>query len=83
MPLFTKSILEQWAVAASGAVQNVSIHVVKGTSYFGFIGKKNCADMFIVCCFPDTNVAELDNYAALILDLRPVGVDGYYVPATR
>jgi len=71
------------AVAASAAVQDVSMHVVQSASHLGFIGKKSCADLFIVCCFPDTNVAGLDNYVALILDLCSVGVDGYYIPATR
>jgi len=65
------------AVAAPGAVQGVSIHVVQSSPHLGFIGKKNCPDLFIVFCFPDTNVAGLDNYVALILDLRMVGVDGY------
>jgi len=42
------------------------------------LSEKNCADLFIVCCFPDTNVAGLENYIALKLDLRTVGVDRYY-----
>jgi len=71
------------AVAAPGAVQDVSIHVVQSASHLGFIGKKHCADLFIAGYFPDTNVVGLDNYVALILDLRTVGVDGYYVSATR
>jgi len=53
------------AVAASGAVQDVSIDVVQSASHLGFIGKKNCADLFIVRCFLDTNVAGLVNYVAL------------------
>ena len=52
------------AVAASGAVQYVSV-VVQSTPHLGFIRKKNCADLFSVFCFPDTNVAGLDNYVAL------------------
>jgi len=71
------------AVAASGDVHNVSIHVVQSASHMGFIGKKNCADLFIVCCFPDTNVAGLDTYVALIVDLCTFGVDGYYEPAAN
>ena len=67
------------AVAASGAVQDVSIHVAQSASHLGFIGKKKCADLFIAGCFPDTNVAGLDTNVALILELRTVGVDGYYV----
>jgi len=70
------------AVAASGVVQDVSIHVVQSAPHSGFIRKKNCTDLFIVFCFPDTNVAGLDNYVALKLDLRTVGVDGYYVHTT-
>jgi len=70
------------AVAASGAVQDVSIHVVQSASHLGIIRKKNCTDLFIVFCFLDTNVGGLDNYVALKLDLRTVSVDGYNVPAT-
>ena len=86
MPLATHATLHKVhprAVATSGAVKDVNIHVVQGASNIGFIGKKNCVDLFIVCCFPDTNVAGLFNYLALILDLRTVSVDGYYVPATH
>jgi len=39
--------------------------------------------MFFVCCAPDTNVAGLDNYVTLKLNLRTVGVDRYYVPENR
>jgi len=67
MPLFTKSILE---LLQRLVLYKTYIHVVQSASHLGFIGKKNWADMFIVCCFPDTNVAGLDNYVALILDLR-------------
>jgi len=42
------------AVAASSTVQDVSIQVVQIASHLGIVGKKNCADLFIVCCFPDT-----------------------------
>ena len=31
----------------------------------------------------DTSVAGLDNDVAVILDRHTIGVDGYYVPATR
>jgi len=48
------------AVALSGAVQDVSIHVAQSAYH---------SDLFIVCCFPDTNVAGLDNYVALKVDL--------------
>ena len=71
----------RWVIETS-AVQDVSIHVVQSTPHLGFIEKKNCADLFIVCYFPDTNVAGLDNYVALKLDLHTVGVDGYNIPAT-
>ena len=70
------------AVAASGVVQDVSINVVQSTPHLSFVGKKNCADLFIVYCFPDTNIAGLDNCVALQLDLRTVGLDRYNVPAT-
>ena len=81
MPLFTMSAHPR-AVAASGAVQDVSIYVVQSTPHLGFIGKKNCADLLTVFCLPDTNVAGLNNYVALKLDLRTVGVDGNNVAAT-
>ena len=69
------------AVAAPGAVQDVNIHVVQSASHLGLIGKKNCADLFIAGCFLETNVAGLvNNYYVNIIQ---VGVDGYYVPATR
>jgi len=69
MPLFTKSLLEVF--------QRLVLY--KTSARLGFIGKKKCADQFIVCWFPDTNVAGLDTNVALILELRTVGVDGYYV----
>ena len=50
---------------------------------YGVYREENCADLLIVCCFSDTNVAGLDNYVALKLDLRTVGVNGYYVPASH
>jgi len=40
-------------------------------------------DLFIVCCVSNTNVAGLDNYVALKLDLRMVGVGGYISTRNR
>ena len=47
------------------------------------LSERQIAEMFIVFCFPDTNVAGFDNYVVLKkLDLRTAGVDGYNVLAT-
>jgi len=81
MPLFTIPILEllqRLVLYKTSAYTSSKAHPIWALS------EKTCADLFIiVCCFPDTNVAGLENYIALKLDLRTVGVDRYYVPATR
>jgi len=38
--------------------------------------------MIIMCCFYDTNIAGLEVDVALKMDLRTVGVDECFVPAT-
>ena len=75
MPLFTKSILEllqRLALYKTSAYTSSKAHL-------GFIGKKNCADLFIAGCFPDTNVAGLDNY----VNIRPTHGRRWRILGTR
>jgi len=74
-PLFTTSILELlqrlwlYRTLANTSFMRIPFGLYREAASIA----KRDADMFIVCCAPDTNCAGLNNYVTLKLNLRKVG----------